>query len=81
MEKKLLQRELAESSVYYAGERRKHQKLKTNVVLVVSILIIAVSLRFTKDSTNSNINESTNQQYFDIPPHQLDSNFKLSRIA
>jgi hypothetical protein len=81
MENKFLQRQMAESTLYYLSERRRYKKIKTNIFLVVSILGISISVRLKNDSPNSNINESTNQQYFDIPPHQVSSRFNLSQIA
>jgi hypothetical protein len=82
MEHKLLQRQLMESSIYYASEQRRYRKLKTNVFLTVTIVGIAISLRLTNNPSISNINDSTRQQqYFDIPPHQAGSRFKLAQIA
>jgi hypothetical protein len=81
MEEKLLQRQLAESSLYYASERRKYKKLRANIFLSISILGICITIRLTNSPSPSNINESTKQQYFDIPPHQVASRFKLSQIA
>lgn len=81
MEKKLLQRQLVESSLYYASERKKYKKLKTNVFLAMTIVGLAVSIRLTYNASKSDINESTKQLYFDSPPHQLGSKFKLSQIA
>lgn len=81
MEKRILQRQLIESSIYYASERRRVRKMRTNVVLVFMIVGVCVSTRFMSQSTVSEVNESTRRHNLGMPPHQLTSKFDRTQIA
>ena len=80
MEKQLLQRQQVESLIYYANERQKQRKIKTNLLLAVSILGLCVVIRLESNSVPK-VNESTNQQYLDIPSKQMVTSFSHSQLA
>ncbi|MCC8426253.1 hypothetical protein [Mucilaginibacter sp. UR6-11] len=81
MEKRLLQRQQLESAFYYADEREKYKKIKTNLLLVIAIVTLCISMRLSPKIPNSTSNESTKQRYFDVPSRQMLSNFSYTRVA
>ncbi|MES2810766.1 MAG: hypothetical protein V4619_19175 [Bacteroidota bacterium] len=81
MEKKLLQRQLVESSIYFADESRKSRLTKVNVLLALVIVFLSLSIRLTERSSVTEVNDSTTQQYLDIQSRQVISKFNRSQIA
>jgi hypothetical protein len=81
MEKKLLQRQLVESTIYFAAEEKKSRITKVNVLLASVIVFLSLSIRFTEKNSISEVNDSTTQQYLDVPSHNAVTNFNLSQMA
>jgi hypothetical protein len=81
MEKRILQRQLAESSIYYASERRRYRKLKTNIFLACMIAGVCVSIRLSEKTAISEVNDSTRQMNLNIPTQKLIHKFNRSQVA